>query len=147
MLIIQDTDVFAGRIIFFYFYKDNYNAIDSNDVDDDDNSINHSGRCNKKKIFISSYPWRRCLLHTVEQLFSSAPPGCHRACSSVVSALAVCPASKHHVVGSTAAGFMQERPLCFFGLAVHVGIESAVPSFQPEQNDQGCSVQFIRLSD
>ena len=31
---------------------------------------------------------------------SSAPPGCHRACPSLVSVLATCPASEHQVVGS-----------------------------------------------
>ena len=41
----------------------------------------------------SLYARRRCLLPTRKRLSSSAPPGCHRACPSVVSVLATCPAS------------------------------------------------------
>ena len=39
-----------------------------------------------------SYARRRC--------GERRSPGCHRACPSVVSVLATCPASEHHVVGS-----------------------------------------------
>ena len=35
----------------------------------------------------------RCLLPSQRWMFSSAPPGCHRACPSVASAQATCPAS------------------------------------------------------
>ena len=41
-----------------------------------------------------------------KQLSSSAPPGCHRACLSVVLVLAICPASEHHVIGSAVVDFL-----------------------------------------
>ena len=55
----------------------------------------------------SSYARRRCLSPSRKRLSSSAPPGCHRACPSVVSVLATCPTSKHHVVGSAAVDVLQ----------------------------------------
>ena len=55
----------------------------------------------------SSYARRRCLSLSPELLSSSAPPGCHRACPSVVSVLATCPASEHHAVGRAAVDVLQ----------------------------------------
>ena len=55
----------------------------------------------------SSYARRRCLLPSRKRLSSSAPPGYHRAAPSVVSVLATCPASEHHVVGSAAVDVLQ----------------------------------------
>ena len=49
----------------------------------------------------SSYARRRCSLPSRKWLSSSAPPGWHRPCPSVVLDLATYPASEHHVIDST----------------------------------------------
>ena len=63
----------------------------------------------KKKTASSCYSntRRRCLSPSRKRLPSSAPPGCHRDCPSVVSVLATCPASELDVVGSAAVDVLQ----------------------------------------
>ena len=55
----------------------------------------------------SSHTRLGCLSPSRKQLSSSDPQGCHRACPSVVSVLATCPTSEHHVVGSDALDVLQ----------------------------------------
>ena len=58
-------------------------------------SKNCKGICGQYCGPSSSSPYARwrCLLSSRRRLSSSAPPGCHRACPSVASVQAICPAS------------------------------------------------------
>ena len=104
----------------------------------------------------SSWSWyagRRCLSSSRKQLSSSAVPGYHRTCPSLVLVLATCPTSEYHAVGSVAFMFCSldvcvtqaGLRLTNLELAVHVGIKSVVPSSQPEQNNLLWSVQFVEV--
>ena len=55
----------------------------------------------------SSYVRQRCLSPSWKWLSSSAPPGCHKACPSVVLVQATCPTSEHHIHGSAAVDLLQ----------------------------------------
>ena len=55
----------------------------------------------------SLYARWKCLLPSWKQLSFLTPPGCHRACPSVVLVLATCLTSEYHVIGNAVVDVLQ----------------------------------------